>query len=84
MYMFTFPSKVKSLSIDFINSIIYNFMQAIFSTAQVPIEIDVRITDPSPANQFYEPICREYYAWMYIVSQKFGAVVLLIKQSVRA
>ena len=76
IYMHTFPTKVKSFSIEYIISIIYNFMWAKVSTAQVLIKIEVRITDPSPANQLYEWISREYYASMYIVPQKFGAVVV--------
>ena len=52
-YMYIFPTKVKSLSIECMNSIVKKSMQAIYSTAQVPIKIGVRITDPSPANHFY-------------------------------
>ena len=86
MYMFILPTKVKSMSIECIISMIYNLIDAralyfpplMFQSWY----IQVRITDPSPANQFYEWICREYYAWMYIVPQKFGAKVVFCTREV--
>ena len=76
MYMYIFQTKVKSLTMNvFFNNlwfyVSYNFYR---SGSYRDRSVDHLTISANQLN--YKWICWEYFAWMCIVTQKFGAVVV--------